>query len=339
MADGVAGESAAPGGVLARFACVVSRDLDEVRSGVGRVFCEHRLRVAGAPRALDTRLYYRQLRSVGVGRMSYGASVDIDPGMLNDFYLLQIPIRGHEAVALAGQKVWSTPDTASMVSPQQDFRMRHGADTEKLFLRVDRAALERQFTRLYGQPLQGDLAFAPGIAMDTGPGGSVRRLVHWLAGEASGGQLLEQALSAASVEDMVLTALIDGLPHNQRPAPASATSVVSPRVVRRAREFIEQHIDEALSVADIAAHAGVSARSLHLAFRKYHDTTPMAYLRELRLDRVRADLLRGDGWTAADHSVTATAVRWGFTHLGQFAASYRQRFGELPSQTRLRVRH
>ena len=53
MANGVAGESAAPGGVLARFACVVSRDLDEVRSGVGRVFCEHRLRVAGAPHGLN----------------------------------------------------------------------------------------------------------------------------------------------------------------------------------------------------------------------------------------------------------------------------------------------
>lgn len=339
MANGVAGESTASGGVLARYACLVSRDLDEVRCGVGRVFCEHRLNVAGAPRALDTRLYYRQWRSVGIGRMSYGASVDIDPGMLRDFYLLQIPTRGHEAVELAGQRVWSTPDTASMVSPQQDFRMRHGADTEKLFLRVDRAALERQFTRLYNQPVQGALVFDPGIALDAGPGNSLRRLVQWLAGEASGGLLLEQPLSAASVEDMVLTALLDGLPHNQRPAPASASAVVSPRVVRRARDFIEQHIDEPLTVADIATHAGVSARGLHLAFRKFHNTTPMACLRELRLDRVRADLLRCDDGNAAGQSVTATAVRWGFTHLGQFAASYRSRFGELPSQTRLRARH
>jgi AraC-like DNA-binding protein len=338
MANGVAEEPAALGGVLGRFACVVSRDLDEVRAGVGRVFCEHRLRLAGAACALDTRLYYRPLRSLGIGRMSYGAAVDIDPGMLRDFYLLQMPTRGHEAVEVAGQRVWSTPGTASLVSPQQDFRMRHGADTEKLFLRVERAALERQYSRLYGQPLQGTLAFAPGIALDAGPGSSVRRLLQWLAGEASGGLLLEQTLCAASIEDMVLTALLDGLPHNQRPTPASASMGVSPRVVRRARDFIEQHIDEALCVGDIAAHVGVSARGLHFAFRKYNATTPMAYLRDLRLDRVRADLLRGDD-TGAAHSVTATAVRWGFTHLGQFAASYRRRFGELPSQTRQRARH
>lgn len=339
MATGMVGVSAAAGGLLAQYARVVSRDLDEVRDGVGRVFCEHRLQVAGTPRALDTRLYYRQLRSVGIGRMSYGAPVDIDPGMLNDFYLLQIPTRGHEVVDVAGRRVWSTPDTASLVSPQQDFRMRHGADTEKLFLRVDRAALERQYARLYGQAPQGALAFAPDVALDTGPGSSVRRLLLWLAGEASGGMLLEQTISTASVEDMVLTALLDGLPHNQRPTPSSGSVGLSPRVVRRAREFIEQHIDEALSVGDIAAHAGVSARTLHMGFRKYHNTTPMAYLRDLRLDRVRADLLRGDDSAAATHSVTATAVRWGFTHLGQFAACYRKRFGELPSQTRQRARH
>lgn len=337
MATGVVGGVGA-GGVLAQYACVVSRDLDEVRDGVGRVFCEHRLNLAGAPRALDTRLYYRQLRGLGIGRMSYGAAVDIDPGMLRDFHLLQIPLRGHESVEVAGQRIWSTPDTASLVSPQQDFRMRHGADTEKLFVRVERAALERQYQRLHARPVQGALLFQPGIALDAGPGGSLRRLVHWLAGEASGGVLLEQALSAASVEDMVLTALLDGLPHNQRPAPARAGAGVSPRVVRRAREFIEQHIDEALSVGDIAAHAGVSARGLHLAFRKFHDTTPMAYLRDLRLDRVRADLLRAEAGGAAQ-GVTTTALRWGFTHLGQFAASYRRRFGELPSQTRLQARH
>jgi len=338
MATGMGSEAAAPGGVLARFACVVSSDLDEVRDGVARVFCEHRLHVAGAPRALDTRLYFRQLRSVGVGRMSYGATVDIDPGMLRDFYLLQMPSRGHEVVEVAGRHVCSTPDVASFVSPLQDFRMRHGADTEKLFLRVDRVALERQFARLYGRPPQGDLTFAPDIAVDQGPGMSIRPLLHWLAGEAAGGLLLEQPLSAASVEDMVLTALLDGLPHNQTPLMPVSSSVVAPRVVRRAREYIEQHMDEPMSVGDIAAHVGVSARGLHLAFRKYHDTTPMACLRDMRLDRVRADLLRGDG-AGGVASVTATAVRWGFSHLGQFSASYRQRFGELPSQTKARACH
>jgi len=92
--------------------------------------------------------------------------------------------------------------------------------------------------------------------------------LQWLAGEASGGLLLEQALTTCGVEDMVLTALLDSLPHNQTASAQVPCQVVSPRLVRRARDYIEQHIEAPMSVGDIAAFSGVSTRGLHLAFRK-----------------------------------------------------------------------
>lgn len=339
MTAGVASSSTAQRGVLTHFARVVSSDLEQVRDQVGRVFCEHRMHVAGKAQPLDTRLYYRPLRDIGIGRMSYGTAVDIDPGMLRDFYLLQIPLSGHEIVEVAGQRVLSTPSTASLVSPATDFRMQHGAGTEKLFLRVDRAALDLRFERLHGQPARGVVAFAPEISLETQAGASVRRLLEWLATEASDGLMLDQSLATASVEEMVITMLL-GLPHNQSANVPRGDAGVSPRCLRRALDYIAQHIDEPLSVGDIAAHACVSGRSLFVAFRKYHATTPMAYLRDLRLDKVRSELL-GSGARVGDErpSVTITAMRWGFTHLGQFAASYRQRFGELPSQTLARGMH
>lgn len=333
MTTGAAQGQDPQGSVLARYARVVSRDLDEVRDQVGRVFCEHRLNVAGRATPLDTRLYYRPLRGIGIGRMSYGATVDIDPGMLRDFYLLQVPLRGQETVEVAGERVWSTAGTASFVSPGVGFRMQHGQGTEKLFLRVERAALEQRFVQLQGRPLRGGLTFAPGVPLDTRAGDSVRRLLAWLAAEASDGLMLEQPLAAASVEDMVLTTLLDSLPHNQG-LPWRDAEAAAPRCLRRARDYMAAHIDEPISVGDIAAQAGVSSRSLYLAFRKHHGTSPMAWLRELRLERVRAELQNQPG-----ASVTSAALRWGFTHLGQFSAAYRRRFGELPSQTLARAPH
>jgi transcriptional regulator GlxA family with amidase domain len=58
----------------------------------------------------------------------------------------------------------------------------------------------------------------------------------------------------------------------------------------------------------------------------------MEFLRELRLDRVREELkatARG-----ADAGVREVAQKYGFLHLGHFAAQYRARFGERPSETR-----
>jgi len=48
----------------------------------------------------------------------------------------------------------------------------------------------------------------------------------------------------------------------------------------------------------------------------------------VRLDRVRTDLSMG-----RSESVSASAARWGLFHLGRFARQYREKFGELPSET------
>ena len=57
----------------------------------------------------------------------------------------------------------------------------------------------------------------------------------------------------------------------------------------------------------------------------------MSYLRDARLDRVRAELADLTG--APGVKVTEVAMKWGFHHLGRFSAAYRQRFGESPSET------
>lgn len=70
-------------------------------------------------------------------------------------------------------------------------------------------------------------------------------------------------------------------------------------------------------------------RALSKGFERHLGTTPLRYMIDLRLDRARADLL-----AASDRdAVTQVALRWGFAHGGQFAARYRARFGERPSDT------
>jgi transcriptional regulator GlxA family with amidase domain len=55
----------------------------------------------------------------------------------------------------------------------------------------------------------------------------------------------------------------------------------------------------------------------------------MHYCRELRVAAVRQELLHPNAQT----SVTDTALKWGFNHLGRFSSYYAQRFGQLPSET------
>src|SRR5690606_24921043 len=90
----------------------------------------------------------------------------------------------------------------------------------------------------------------------------------------------------------------------------------SQRRVRVAEEFIQNNLQNPVSLADIARASGCSVRSLTLAFQEQYGQPPMAFMRHARLEGVRAELK-----TAAPGTrVTDIALRWGFGHLGRFSS-------------------
>lgn len=95
--------------------------------------------------------------------------------------------------------------------------------------------------------------------------------------------------------------------------------------VRRAVAFMDEHAAEPIGVGEIAAAARIGTRSLQDAFRRHLDTTPMAYLRGVRLERAHLDLRAAD--PTSPITVADVASRWGFAHHGRFAARYRERYG------------
>lgn len=107
------------------------------------------------------------------------------------------------------------------------------------------------------------------------------------------------------------------------------------QAVVRACAYIDKHLNEPITLDDLCTVAGVRARTLEYAFRKCYEVGPVAYLRSVRLCRVRRDLLNS---RHAGASVAKAARRWRFTHMGQFGRDYRLLFGESPSNTLARSR-
>lgn len=105
--------------------------------------------------------------------------------------------------------------------------------------------------------------------------------------------------------------------------------------VTRACAYIDEHLSEQLTLERLCVAAGVRSRTLEYGFRAFYDVGPMAYLRSVRLCRVRRELLNGH---AASGSVATAARRWRFSHMGQFGRDYRLLFGESPSSTLARSR-
>jgi AraC-like DNA-binding protein len=102
----------------------------------------------------------------------------------------------------------------------------------------------------------------------------------------------------------------------------------------RALDWLRGHLSEPIRLEHLAQVAGVRPRTLQAQFKVFLDTTPLGWVRRLRLARARHELLH-----AGPHSsVTDIALSTGFSQLGRFAAEYRQAFGEPPSSTMRRAR-
>ena len=173
------------------------------------------------------------------------------------------------------------------------------------------------------------LEFEPAVPLETGAGASVKHLVEFLVQELSSGRTTLTTPFLVQAETALMHTLLGELPHSLSARLHARLPEVSPRAVRRAKEYIEAHLGEAISVEHIADACGLCVRSLQAAFRQHTGQTPMAFLRELRLQAVHRQLLQA----APGTTVTAVALQYGFAHLGRFAQDYARRFGEAPHLT------
>ncbi|WP_243077174.1 AraC family transcriptional regulator [Microbacterium sp. SS28] len=136
-------------------------------------------------------------------------------------------------------------------------------------------------------------------------------------------------IRASVLQDLVITTLLVAFPVLGDVSPPVGANVL-PRALRRAVDYIDEHLAEPISITQIAEAARVSVRSLEYGFIRQFGVTPSRHLREARMRQVHAELRDSD---PTQTTVAAVVHRWGIGHLGRFAAEYRAQFGENPSAT------
>lgn len=120
------------------------------------------------------------------------------------------------------------------------------------------------------------------------------------------------------------------IPRESWPRSTASTIAARCHAAVRAREFIDHHLDQRLSLASVCRASYSSPRALEYGFQEVFGISPMAYVRCSRLSRVRRELYVAP---AVNGIVTQLAMKWGFWHLSQFSKDYYELFGELPSAT------
>lgn len=303
-----------------------SRDLTQTRSLVGSVMKPHDLRVRGAAQEVNARMHHVAVGGVSLNRLKYGAEVDIEPGPLDDFYLIQMPLSGNAQVSCGKQQIASDTDVASVLSPTDATVMRWSADCDQLMVRIDRMLVDRAIGGLSGRQEPESVRFQLGFRWrECAPWCCLVQYLNECASHAL--DPCQYRLLVSHIEQLVVATLVSAQPHDMR-ASTTRCPAVLPRHVKRVQDFLRANISEPVTADQMALVAGVSVRSLYAGFRDYCGVTPMQYVRELRLEGARKALLN-----EPDCNIASIAMRWGFGHLGRFSTEYKARFGESPSQS------
>ncbi|MGN9914289.1 helix-turn-helix transcriptional regulator [Phytohabitans sp. LJ34] len=167
--------------------------------------------------------------------------------------------------------------------------------------------------------------------LSTGAGRSLARLLALMRAEMDDPEgLIYQPLLAGRLWQAVLSGLLTATADRLREDRDQRERASRPRAVKRAIDAMEAEPDRAFTATSLAAAAGTSVRTLQEGFRQHVGLSPMAYLRRLRLARAHADLRAAE---PGEETVASVAHRWGFAHLGRFAAAYRAEYGRPPADT------
>ena len=250
-----------------------------------------------------------------------------------DYARLQIPLSGTATTTIDGRIVTIYGDQFCVVSPHQLSRLSCEGPHSRLTLRIKTSTLEQRLVALIGARPKMGLTFSPELSLDRPYVSGLLQLIHMFAQQLNPTSANLSRPALEELEDAIVTTFLDATQHPYSHLLADDARAASPREVLEAEQYIEANWNRAIRIEDLVAHTGVSARSLFKSFKKSRGCSPLRLAKMVRLKHAKEMLVAGSPGT----SVTAVAFKCRFGNLGHFANSYREAFGELPSETLARA--
>lgn len=328
----------AKGHPIADYELVRSKHFDEIRAWSDQVYMPYNATPSGPAREPDSLLHAVSIGSMILSRFSYGIPIclcdfSMGPGM--GMALTTVRGSARHWIDIGAFAETSVGHTFLVDTSRTDYWVDFDSNHLQVNITFPHQYLEELFLRWYGEPAEEDiwrrkLAFG-------GPGSSWLGLLNYVCRcVAEMPNLVSRGPLGSHLEEILGMHMLAewGRQNDSRACNPKFRGSVTPRCVKVAEEYMNTHARECPTLSNISAAAGVCVRTLSNSFRHFRGYTPMAFLREQRLQGVRKALMSA----TPGSTVVIIANLWGYSSLGVFAAAYFKRFGEYPSMTLNRLR-
>lgn len=292
---------------------------DYVNKYIGR----HCIVLTGC-RGVRASLNHRTLADLDLCRITYGSSVRVSSAALNDVYHIQILLRGSCLWRTKGRCLCLRPGELVVINPDDPVDFTYSEDCEKFILKVPLKILEDVCAeQRWAYPKHG-IRFIETLYNLSDVENLVALLVMMCREAESEGRAYRVDKSYQYIFAVKMLSLL-----TSNVLRSNRDSVIV--TLEKIDSYIDDNID--VRVEELAHLAGVSVRVFYTLFERHVGVSPSRYIRGKRLDKVRECLVDS---ACNVKSITELAFDYGFVHLGRFANFYKDRFGELPSETLMR---
>jgi AraC-like DNA-binding protein len=319
---------------VSRFS-IVEADLDELRQHYARTLKPVKVSpiTRGSTVSVEDLHFSTGDFDIWSGRCRSGMEVTFTEPP--DAYAIYLPVSGNMELGSRGRHLVSRPGTIIAADLSESDVLRLHPERSHIGIAFNRDAVKQHLSELLDAPVLRDLNLATEVSLQSSAYARLAGLGQLLWDSlAKGGEKTIDLRSTEYLFRTILVSVLEGIPHHYSEQLGRPVSPAMPRQVKRAIDYMVANLGAALDVGDIAREAGVRVRALQIAFQQFKQMSPLDYLRHLRLEAVRRDILAG----ARGATVSDIARRCGFSHMGRFSAQYREAFGELPTESMQKFR-
>lgn len=268
---------------------------------------------------------------ISIAYLAFGAPVVIEPEHNDQHFIVQTTVKGHSTTKNGVRQVTTTPSDIAIIDASLPTKICFDRGCSHLVLKIDRSLIDLKLQALLQQSINDHVAFELLSGHNEAGKSAWMQTLNFLCAfyDKPAQEILQNEHLLQSHIDVVTTTLISSQQHNYSERLNDDRYVGAPRHVRRACEYIDDHIKDVLSMSDLCQVCNVTERTLQNGFKKYLGQTPSAFIQSRRLHHIHQALQSSDG----KENVSRIMWEYGANNPGRWAKLYTQRYGCFPSDT------
>jgi len=303
-------------------------DVDDAESQIAKLVNPHRIDIVDSSKNLDVNFKGIKLAGMPVMNACYGAKVNVGPET-GDFYFANITLSGsgkisHEndgnCSAVAGETV--------VISPTAPYQLNLEAGCRRVVIGIKSTDLNYHLSKL----INGEIKRTPVFDLKVSNNAIWLNTISYFFKQIEAQpKILESSNIQKMYSELIISNLLELHNHNYvADLNAKEDYMLCPQV-KAAVDYIQENITEPITIADLAEHSNVSARTLHRNFIRHMNISPILYVRNAKLDSIHNDIKNYQG--PINGAISRILLDHSVLDLGRFARYYKERFGCTPSES------